>query len=222
MKIISAISGRRILVSPLDWGLGHAARMIPVIRDLEERNHVTILCGPGAYGFLKEELPEMDIRLIDDRKIRYPESRIGLWTILKWIPVMLRNSINEHFSARRIIREMGIDLVISDNRYGLCFRGIDCYIVTHQIYPLLPERLGWLQGFSNWIFLRALSIYNKVLIPDLEEGFALSGCLSDTWGLDPEKFVRIGRLSRFAPRSNNCIVTPKKQKKYDVLVLISG
>lgn len=134
---------------------------------------------------------------------------------------MLRNTIHEHIAARRIIREMGIDLVISDNRYGLKFRGLDCYIVTHQIYPLLPESLGWLQRTSNWIFRRALSLYNKVLIPDLEDGFTLTGRLSDTEGLDSGKFVRVGILSRFAPRRIICAVQPQ-QKKYDVLVLISG
>lgn len=216
MKIISEIEGKNLVVSPLDWGLGHAARIVPVIRELQKKNNVLVVCGPCAYQFMKSELPDTEIVEINDKKIRYPKSEIGFFTILSWVPVVVFNSINEHVKLTRIIRRRNIDAVISDNRYGLIFKNLDCYIVTHQVCPRVPPGFGFMERFSNWIFKKYLSKFKKVLIPDFETGFSLTGLLAADRELDPEKFVRIGVMSRFAPSAQ-----PEKNE-YDFLVLISG
>jgi hypothetical protein len=49
----------RILVAPLDWGLGHATRCIPIIRELLSRGCEVWLAGEGAQEhLLKEEFPQ--------------------------------------------------------------------------------------------------------------------------------------------------------------------
>lgn len=218
--IFQSISNRRILVSPLDWGLGHAARIAGVVRNLMERNEVTVMCGPSALAFMRQEIPGADILPIHDWRIRYPKGKIGLLTILGWVPVVIRNSIHEHFVVRRLLRARNIDLVISDNRYGLKFRNIECMIVTHQVYPKMPRGLGWIENVNGWLFKKFLSIFNKVLIPDMEQGFSLSGMLSADRPLNPEKFVRVGILSRFCQLADS----PKNNRgyRYDVMALISG
>lgn len=212
------IKGRRILISPLDWGLGHAARIADVVRFLQRSNYVVVMCGPSALGFLRQELPDTDIVAIQDWRIRYPKGRISFFSILGWVPVVLRNSIHEHFFARRIIRERNIDLILSDNRYGLIFKGMECNIVTHQVYPKMPEGLGWLENLNGWFFRQYLSLYNKVLIPDFAEGESLSGLLSADRCLDADKFIRVGILSRYG----NAGTYRNRKCKYDVMVLISG
>ncbi len=218
--IFQSIRNRRVLVSPLDWGLGHAARIAGVIKYLMRQNEVTVVCGPSALEFLRKEIPAADIIAIRDWKIRYPKGRISIFTILGWVPVVLRNSIHEHFFARRIIRERNIDLVISDNRYGLCFRGLECMIVTHQVYPKMPRGLGWLENINGWLFKKYLSIFDKVLIPDFAEGECLTGLLAADRKLNPSKFVRVGILSRYG--SLGAADGVDTVYRYDVLALISG
>lgn len=218
MKIIDDIKNRKILVSPLDWGLGHAARSVPLIKELCTKNDVLIVCGQSAYGFLQKELPDLEIIKIDDWRIRYPKHKINFFTILGWVPVMLRNSIHEHRFVKKIIRSRGIDCVVSDNRYGLLFRGVECHIITHQVYPKMPKGFGFLENLGGWIFKRYLSKFNKVLIPDFEDGDNLSGSLAADRNLPPEKFVRIGILSRF----NHSQAGTPAFHQIPVLVLMSG
>ena len=218
MKIISDITNKKILVAPLDWGLGHAARSVPLIKVLCSKNDVIIACGPSAYGFLQKELPDLEIIKIDDWRIRYPKHKINFFTILGWIPVMLRNSIHEHRFVKRIIRSRGIDCIVSDNRYGLLYKGLECYIITHQVYPKMPRGFGFLENFGGWMFKKYLSRFNKVLIPDFERGDNLSGSLAADRNLPPEKFVRIGILSRF----NYSQAGTPAFHQIPVLVLMSG
>lgn len=218
MKIISDITNKKILVAPLDWGLGHAARSVPLIKVLCSKNDVIIACGPSAYGFLQKELPDLEIIKIDDWRIRYPKHKINFFTILGWIPVMLRNSIHEHRFVKRIIRSRGIDCVVSDNRYGLLYKGLECYIITHQVYPKMPRGFGFLENLGGWMFKKFLSRFNKVLIPDFERGDNLSGSLAADRDLPPEKFVRIGILSRF----NHSQAGTPAFHQIPVLVLMSG
>ena len=218
MKIISDITNKKILVAPLDWGLGHAARSVPLIKVLCSKNDVIIACGPSAYGFLQKELPDLEIIKIDDWRIRYPKHKINFFTILGWVPVMLRNSIHEHRFVKRIIRSRGIDCIVSDNRYGLLYKGLECYIITHQVYPKMPRGFGFLENLGGWMFKRYLSKFNKVLIPDFEDGDNLSGSLAADRNLPPEKFVRIGILSRF----NHSQAGTPAFHQIPVLVLMSG
>lgn len=218
MKIISDITNKKILVAPLDWGLGHAARSVPLIKELCTKNDVLIVCGPSAYGFLQKELPDLEIIKIDDWRIRYPKHKINFFTILGWIPVMLRNSIHEHRFVKKIIRSRGIDCIVSDNRYGLLYKGLECYIITHQVYPKMPRGFGFLENLGGWMFKKYLSRFNKVLIPDFEHGDNLSGSLAADRDLPPEKFVRIGILSRF----NYSQAGTPAFHQIPVLVLMSG
>ena len=56
-----------VLVSPLNWGLGHATRDIPVIRTLRDHGHdVTIAACGNALSVLRQEFP-------DARYIEYPD-----------------------------------------------------------------------------------------------------------------------------------------------------
>lgn len=222
MKIIDDISGKKVLVSPLDWGLGHAARSVPVIRALCAKNDVVIVCGAAAYGFLQKELPGVEIVIIDDWKIRYPKHKINFFTIMGWVPVMLRNSIHEHFFVKKIVRERGIECIVSDNRYGLLYKNLECYIITHQVYPKVPKGFGFAENFGGWIFKRYLSKFKKVLIPDFEEGDSLSGSLAADRALPPQKFVRIGILSRFSSIDGGLRIIDNSQLRFPILVLMSG
>ena len=216
MQFFGRFCGRNILVSPLDWGLGHAARMVPVVRFLSKKNRVIVVCGPNAREFLDAELPNIEIITINDSAIRYPAHRITIFTMLSWLPVLAVNAIREHFFVKRIIQKQGIDTVISDNRYGLIFRHMECYFVTHQVFPKLPVGFGVLEKILGALHRFYLQRFKACLIPDFETRFSLSGDLASNRVGDNPKFQRVGILSRFCnyPQNNN--------KVYDLLILISG
>ena len=216
MQFFGRFVGRNIMVSPLDWGLGHAARMVPVVRMLSQKNRVTVVCGPNAKEFLDAELLNIEIITINDRLIRYPAHRITIFTMLSWLPVLAVNAIREHFFVKRIIQKQGIDTIISDNRYGLIFRRLECYFVTHQVYPKLPNGFGAIEKLLGALHRLYLQRFTKCLIPDFETGFSLSGNLAGNRVGDNPKFVKVGILSRF------CNYPQNKEKVYDILILISG
>lgn len=218
MRVISDIKDKNVIVCPLDWGLGHAARIIPVARELKKNNNrVTVVCGIGSFFLLKEELPDFEIIVIKEKQIKYPAGKINFFTIFRWVWVMFFNTLSERKSVGKIIKKKNIDVVISDNRYGLNFKGLDCYIVTHQIAPQIPFGMKFLKKFSDVIFKKVLSRFKKVLIPDFVDGFSLSGALAGD--LKENNYEKIGILSRFSlPETDSEIIV----KKYDFLVLISG
>jgi hypothetical protein len=49
---------KTILIAPLNWGLGHATRCIPIIRALQGLNHIPIIASDGiALDMLRKEFP---------------------------------------------------------------------------------------------------------------------------------------------------------------------
>ena len=51
---------KKILIAPLNWGLGHATRCIPIIKALEENGFEPIIASDGvALALLKKEFPNL-------------------------------------------------------------------------------------------------------------------------------------------------------------------
>ncbi|MGZ8559598.1 MAG: hypothetical protein ACXWWC_14750, partial [Chitinophagaceae bacterium] len=69
----------RILVAPLDWGLGHATRCIPVIYELLMQDSEIWLAGEGAQEILlKNEFPNLPFLPLKGYRVSYGGTRIGL------------------------------------------------------------------------------------------------------------------------------------------------
>jgi UDP:flavonoid glycosyltransferase YjiC (YdhE family) len=66
---------KRVLVAPLEWGLGHATRCVPLIRELNRQNAEVILAADGrAHQFLGQEFPDMPLLRFPGYGITYPAS----------------------------------------------------------------------------------------------------------------------------------------------------
>ena len=51
---------KRILVAPLNWGLGHATRCMPIINALLANNFEPVIASDGyALSLLKKEYPNL-------------------------------------------------------------------------------------------------------------------------------------------------------------------
>lgn len=204
---------KRIVVTPLDWGLGHATRCIPIIRLLLEKNYEVCIATSGlAFPLLKQEFPNLTFFELPSYQARYSAKLPLMLKVFLQLPHFLRVIQEEHRIIERLVQEQSIDVVLSDNRYGCYSKKVKSVFITHQLTILMPpafRRLKRLVNFFNHILIRR---FDECWVPDFKTN-RLTGTLTHA----PDLHVRfIGMLSRFQKR--NVEVT----KRYDLLVLLSG
>lgn len=203
---------KNILVAPLNWGLGHATRCIPIINEILANGDKPIIASDGmALALLKKEFPEQHFIKLPSYKITYPENGASLrLKLLKDSPQIWNAIRKEHNMLKSLIREHNLHGVISDNRLGLYSKLIPSVIITHQL-QVLSGATTWLSTQLHLYFIRK---FDYCWIPDVDGAHNLSGLLSHNNDDDIFK-VYLGPLSRFK-------VNPARQKKYDLMVLLSG
>jgi len=206
--------GKRVLIAPLDWGLGHATRCIPIIYDLIGRGFEVIIAADGPIKILlKKEFSHVVFTELGGYNISY--SRRGPWLPVKLflqLPKLLWSIYSEKKWLAKFIRENNIDLVISDNRLGLFHKTTACIYITHQLKIKTGNRFTeWLAQKIHYFFINK---YSTCWVPDNESGNDLAGELSHPKKLPAVPVKYIGPLSRF---EKNIV-----EKKYDLLVLLSG
>ncbi len=202
----------RVLVSPLDWGLGHATRCIPIIKHLREKNIEVVIGSDGAQQkLLLEQFPGIEHVTIKGYNVKYSYFLPASMKVLLQIPKLFSAIKREHKELQKIIAEKKIDAVISDNRYGLYSDLVPCVLITHQ---LNIQASAGSRRFSDKV-MEFVTKFNACWIPDNEGEDNLSGNLSHPL---PEGIAAtyIGPLSRFSAANG------AKDMKYDLLVLLSG
>ena len=189
--------GINILICPLEWGLGHAARMIPIARKLLElNNNVFIGAGEKHLALFRVEMP--DLRLISFPGFSPGYSRYlpqYIFLLLK-TPLLLYHIIAEHYRLKKIVRDYKIGIVISDNRFGLWDRNITSVYVTHMLRIPLPKHLRLLESIGMTLHRYVIKNYSLCFIPDLPGDLNISGRLSHGIKM-PGNARYIGLLSRF-------------------------
>jgi len=123
------------IIAPLDWGLGHTTRCIPIIRQLQQNNFVVIIaCNSNQKLILQDEFPDIAFVHLSGYGLSYSNSR---WkTVLKLIfqlPNILISIKREHLQFKRILRQFTPNIIISDNRYGVFSSSIRSIFITHQL-----------------------------------------------------------------------------------------
>ena len=208
-----------ILICPLEWGLGHAGRMIPLVKKLQERqNNIFIGAGREHQSFFRNEL--QGITYVDFKGFKPGYSRFlpQYIALLLKTPLLFYHIIAEHFRLKRIIQDHKIDIVISDNRFGLWNRKIKSVYVTHQLLIPLPDKLKYFEWIGVLFHRFFITKYSLCFIPDLPGELNVSGRLTHKVRL-PENIRFIGILSRFAN-------TVSSQEKKDIFphntVILSG
>jgi len=206
---------RTILIAPLDWGLGHATRCIPIIKVLKNAGfNVIIACNDKQKSLLSAECN--DVRFIDleGYNIQYTKrSWFFALKIIFQIPKIIASIKREKKCLEKIIDEEKIDLVISDNRYGLNNTKVPCVFITHQLTIKAPFK--WLEQLLQTINYRYIKRFNQCWIPDNSGDDNIAGVLSHPKKMPSIATNYIGLLSRFIKQENT-------NKKFDVCVLLSG
>jgi predicted glycosyltransferase len=207
----------KILIAPLDWGLGHATRCIPIIRYLLQNNCLVTIAGEGAVAtILKSNFPELEILPLQGYRIGYSNTAAGFATkILIQIPKILRAIKAEREWLKRIQSQYNFNLILSDNRYGLKIKGTPSVIMTHQLQ--IQSGTGKLTDrLLKWLHYSILEKFDGCWIVDHEGENNLGGTLSHPDKL-PSNGKYIGLLSQLNLVSNGIESNPD-----EILVLLSG
>ncbi len=203
-----------MLVAPLDWGLGHATRCIPIIRALQKMGHEVLIAAEGSQAVLLiNEFPNLKVLPLKGYRITYSRRKWWLpFALLLQLPRLLRIIQYERAWLNRIIDKHHIDLVISDNRYGLHSKKVACIFITHQLTIKIP--VGWIERMVQRINYHYIRQFNSCWVPDVAGSVNLAGILSHPRKLPRTPVHYIGLLSRFMPK--------EATKKYDYCIVLSG
>lgn len=208
------IDQKRILVAPLDWGLGHATRCIPIINELLVQNCLVFIAAEGPVkSLLQQEFPQLNFLPLPGYKIRYSKNKFFFpLKILLQIPKVIRCVYKEHRWLKKIVRQYSIDAILSDNRYGLFHTFIPCVFITHQLTIKVKSLvLQWLIQKLNYYFINK---YNCCWVVDVGGENNLAGALSHPKQLPATPVEYLGPLSRFTKKN--------LPKKYNITIILSG
>jgi hypothetical protein len=215
-----------ILFAPLNWGLGHATRIVPLINNYMLKGNRVVIAGSGAsINFLKLEFPTLEFIYLSNFKIRYAPKPLFIWFLLLQMPFFYLSFWVEYFKLKRIINRYKITTVISDNRYGLWSKKVRSIIITHQIFIQLPKLLKFIEPTLHFITRKLINRFNECWVPDFEDiENSLSGKLSHGFQM-PNNIKYIGPLSRSTcveETYNSASVKQTKRDIPDILIVISG
>lgn len=202
---------KNILVAPLNWGLGHATRCIPIIKGLIACGYNPILASDGqALALLKQEFPSLQILHLPSYEIEYAKKGNHFkWKMLKNSPKMVNAILAEKKIVKNWILEHQLSGIISDNRLGVYSKKIPSVFITHQL-NVLTGNTSWLSTKMHEFIIRK---FTETWVPDFEKSPNLSGKLGHSKN---HSYARkyIGPLSRFDKQDLPIIC--------DILVLLSG
>jgi uncharacterized protein (TIGR00661 family) len=213
-KLYDLLAGKKLLVAPLDWGLGHATRCVPVIRDLLNNHCEVWLAGEGAQEkLLREEFPSLPFLPLKGYRIKYAKTGFT-GKILLQVPSILRSIKEENKWLKEQVTKYGFEAVISDNRYGLYHENIFSVFITHQLY--IKSSLGkWSEKILQQWNYKFINRFNECWVPDEERENNLAGELSHPLKLPSIPAKYIGPLSRFEKKNIDEI-------KDHLLIILSG
>lgn len=153
---LSKHTSANVLVAPLDWGLGHSTRCIPLVDKLLQHGATVILATDGrAYALLQQHYPTLTLLKLPAYNIRYRSTNMTL-AMASQLPKIVYAMVAEYIALKKIIRQHGIKIVISDNRYGLFHRKVHNIFMTHQLNVIIPNPLLQAfirKGLNHWIRL---------------------------------------------------------------------
>lgn len=202
------------MVVPLDWGLGHATRCIPIINGLLQQGYQVLIGAEGAQAaLLQQAFPALIILPIKGYHIQYSRNK---WTmpikILLQIPQIIRAIWHEQQWLKDIVVKEQIDLVISDNRYGLYHASIPSIFITHQLTIKAP--FVWVENILRRINYSFINRFTACWVPDMAVLPGVAGVLSHPLQMPAVPVLYLNLLSRF--------ISQPQPIKYSICILLSG
>lgn len=207
----------RVLVCPLGWGLGHASRLIPVIKHIYNQGYKVFVAGDDPQLMLiKGQFPDIDTIIFPSFKVKLSGRTNQLFPLLGIALKLPYYILKEHLEVKRIIKENRIDLIVSDNRYGLWCKGVKSVFITHQLKVFFPKPFQFLEPLGSIMIRTFAQKFDFCLIPDFNDERNYAGELSHP-SKHPNNVTYIGILSRFKDLNFE-----KNTQTWDLVGIASG
>lgn len=205
------LKNKKILISPLDWGLGHTTRIIPIIKALQDEEAlVYIACNEIQKTLLDQEINNFEHIQFDGYNISYSEAFFNL-KITSQIPKILLKIKSENKALETLQKKYKFDAIISDNRFGFYHKETPSFYLTHQINIQSPFGSEILKK----LHLKFIDKFSGTFIPDNQDGeVSLAGKLSHPTSGDNQHYI--GTLTRFNQEATSTF------SHYKYLAIISG
>jgi hypothetical protein len=206
-----------VLLSPLNWGLGHASRDVPLIRELLRHHHeVTIAAEGNALELLKKEFPTANFIDFPDYPLAHYQGRFFFTRFTFHVPTLVQALAEERRNLHKILSQTSYDLIISDNRYGVYSDSIPSIQISHMTHQTFPFIVWPIELVALYVNGSGFRKFDAIIIPDNPPGpLSLAGKLSRTGGTGIKKRVYYSGILASMPK-----VTTEKNINY--LILISG
>lgn len=210
---------KTVLFSPLDWGLGHISRDLPLIREFKKNGHrVVVAASDNICKWIRIEVPSIETTIFDGPDITYSGKGFSFFRMATQLPGLLSWPAREKNKIKELVDIYQPHLIVSDNRYGARHQKVYSVIITHQICIKLPKKLKWLEYPLHLFVKYLIRKFDECWIPDLPDNESLAGDIVHKYSL-PENALLIGPLSRFDNGQHPFYSTPRKNS---VLGIISG
>jgi uncharacterized protein (TIGR00661 family) len=205
-----------VLIAPLDWGMGHVTRCIPIIQYFIKNDFLVIVAvNQVQEKIIVEEKLQVEVVFLKGYQIQYSSNKLLTYIrIFFQIPKILLAIRYEKKWLHNFCINRKIDLIISDNRYGFYHQNIHSVFITHQLQILTGTNFGnWVLQKINYYFINK---FNECWIPDSkDERTSIAGKLSHPKNLPLIPIQYLGLLTRFENKDVDI------EKRF-VLIILSG
>lgn len=200
----------KVIVAPLNWGLGHATRCIPIIDKLISQENEVFLASDGvALALLKLHYPSLPAFTLPGYDIKYNFNSIH-WDLISQSPRLLAAYVQEQRCAKKLQHSTGAAFIISDNRFGFRTRKAHNIYITHQLD--IPPHGTIFSRMANFAHHRLINAFQECWVPDYADHRSLGGKLSK--GILTVPITYLGPVSRFTEKDTT--------QDIDILVILSG
>jgi len=208
----------KVLVAPLDWGLGHATRCVPVVREfLRQGAEGELAVVKANANLFREIFPELRQHLAPSYNVVYPKHgfNMGLWLLKNSIHLKAVMRYERHY-AEEMVKRFGYDILFSDNRFAFYSSAAHSIYMTHQRRIAFPRLFSAFEGVGEMWHASVMKHFDEVWVPDLEQAPGYAGMLSHV-KTSPRPVHYVGALTRFSD-------TPLKGqiKDFCIVAVVSG
>lgn len=208
----------RIFISPLEWGTGHATRLIPIIRSLKKSNNNEIIIGTNKYERLYKYLfPDIEIVKVPKFDIIYRKKT--LLSVISYLPRFIKFIRKDKKFINDFLIKNKLDIIISDNRYGMYHSDTYNVIITHQLNIILNGFSRLFSFIVRYRIKKYIAKFDECWVPDIGNiKINLTGSYSYHKTFRNSNIKYVGILSQFDDET----ILPSAGEEINLLVMLSG
>ena len=208
----------KIFITPLEWGNGHATRIVPIIRYIKSFSSEIIIGANRNKTFYENVFPDIKIVEVPPFDIIYKKRT--LISVLLFIPKFIKSIKADKNFITKFAKENNIDIIISDNRYGMYYSKSYNIIITHQLNIKLNGFLKIFSPILRSFIKKYLKNFDECWIPDMHDiNINLTGDYSYHEFFKKINIKYVGLLSQFDCYNNDF---EENKQDIDLLIMISG